>query len=121
MSSHSDEIGEIISKHYNQLHQKYIGYIPNDTIRLAQTTEDIFHTAIIRTMETELTEVTVESVLKQLDIELYTAKRFNLLMNTENKKSIQGYEFKTDDNKTFIPSEKYDVSKQTQEGEESFY
>ena len=43
------------------------------------------------------------------------------VMNTENKKSIQGYEFKTDDNKTFIPSDNYAVSKQTQEGEESFY
>lgn len=74
---------------------------------MSQTNEDLFQMAIIRTMETELPEVTTESVLKQLDIKFKTLKKYNMLQYYNMKNKVLPLELQTEDGEYIMPAEYY--------------
>lgn len=116
LSSQSKQIADIIAKHYKKLYEKYTIY-QKDTVYMSQTDEDLFQMAIIRTMETELPEVTTESVLRQLDIKFKTLKKYNMLQYYNMKNKVLPLELQTEDGEYIIPAEHYNnaISKEATE------
>lgn len=74
---------------------------------MSQTDEDLFQMAIIRTMETELPEVTTETVLKELHIKFCTLKKYNMLQYYNMKNKVLPLELKAEDGEYVIPAEYY--------------
>ena len=103
-SSQAKQIADIIAQHYKKLFSKYVTF-HKDVIHLSQTDEDLFQMAIIRTMETELPEVTTESVLQQLDIKFKTLKKYNMLQYYNMKNKVLPLELKNEDGDYMIPAE----------------
>ena len=116
LSSQSKQIAEIIAKHYKKLYRKYTTY-QKDTVYMSQTNEDLFQMAIIRTMETELPEVTTETVLQQLHIKFCTLKKYNMLQYYNMKNKVLPLELKAEDGEYVIPAElfKNAIPKETTE------
>lgn len=104
LSKQAGQIADIIAKHYKMLYKKYAVW-KKDTVCMAQTNEDLFQLAIIRTMETELPEVTTEAVLNQLDIKFKTLKKYNTLQYYNMKNQILPLELKNEDGDYIIPAE----------------
>lgn len=84
---------------------------------MSQTNEDLFQMAIIRTMETELPEVTTETVLQQLHIKFCTLKKYNMLQYYNMKNKVLPLELKAEDGEYVIPAElfKNAIPKETTE------
>lgn len=77
-----------------------------DRLTMSQTKEDIFHLAIVRTMEKEFDEVTPESVLSMLQIQYYMLCKYAKFQQRDMNKHLTALEFQSSDDKEwFNPTE----------------
>lgn len=96
-------IAQILADNYSKLKKKYTYY--RTTIQLAQTIEDYFQIAVIKCLESDLEDITEESVLELFSQKINTTKHYALKSAHTMKKKVVPLELKNNEDEYFIPIE----------------
>lgn len=104
----SDYIIQILSSNYDKLYSDCQKYCYKDTIYMSQDLDDIFHNAIIKTVEKGIEgDLTEENILKEFIIYFKMALKYTKLQAYSMKGKIKPLEVKNEDNEYIIPAELY--------------
>lgn len=106
LCNNSDYIMQVISRNYDKLYNDCQKYCYKDTIYMSQDLDDIFHNAIIKTLE-KGADNDEDDILENFIINFKTILKYTKLQAYSMKRKIQPLEVKNEDNEYIIPAELY--------------
>lgn len=108
LCNNSEYIMQVLSRNYDKLYYDCQKYCYKDTIYMSQDLDDIFHNAIIKTLEKGIKgDLTEKNILKEFIIYFKMILKYTKLQAYSMKGKVKPLEVKNEDNEYIIPAELY--------------